>query len=342
MKNKQKISNLLLRNYLILYFFTTIIFASTIILSRNLMFDHNKETYNINSKIIASEVMKDGNKNLMLLITVPESEYLSKNSFDWKKNHWHVIILIMLFYVFSLILSLYVYSKLTAKTFLQPLKQLIDGTKKITSGDYSSRITLNVDNEFGELRDAFNKMAEKIDNEIISRNSKEEKLTNKASIDQHTGIYNRYAGLEILEKEFEIAKENNTDLSICFIDLNNLKYVNDNYGHNIGDDYIKECVEIIKKEINENDIFMRLGGDEFLIGFVKTSYDEAEQVWQRIRNNEDSYNDKKIKVYELSMSHGIETLYNNNFDNMKDFIDCADIRMYKEKKKIKKEETMLR
>lgn len=334
-KQKQKISNLLLRNYLILYFFTTIIFATTFLLSSNLMFRHNRENYNIDSKIVASEVMKDGEKKLMLLITVPESEYLSNNPFTSKKNYWHIVIIIMLFYVFSLILSLYAYSKLTAKTFLQPLNQLIDGTKKITSGDYSSRINLNVDNEFGELSDAFNKMAEKIDNEIIARNSKEKKLTNKASIDQHTGIYNRYAGLEILEKEFNSAIENNTTLSICFIDLNNLKYVNDNYGHNIGDDYIKECVQIIKNEINEEDIFMRLGGDEFLIGFIETPYVDAEEVWQRIKYHTDSYNDKNIKEYELSMSHGIESLYNNNFQSMKEFIDSADIKMYKEKKKIK-------
>ncbi|WP_268050189.1 GGDEF domain-containing protein [Clostridium ganghwense] len=243
---------------------------------------------------------------------------------------------IISFYILSLILIVYFYSKFTARTFLKPMQQLINGTKKIADGDYSSRITINVNNEFGELKDAFNMMAEKIDNEIINRNSKEKKLVKKATIDEFTGIYNRSAGLEILEHKFKIAKKNNDILSICFIDLNNLKYVNDRFGHNTGDEYIKKCVETIKKEIREKDIFMRLGGDEFLIVFTKTSYEEAEIVWQRIKNNIDRYNENNTKEYELSMSHGIETLHNNNFYSIKKFIDSADIKMYKEKKKIKK------
>ncbi|MEW9094967.1 MAG: diguanylate cyclase [Clostridiaceae bacterium] len=245
----------------------------------------------------------------------------------------YIISVAALFYIIISVLSIYFYSKLTAKTFLNPLYTLRDGAIKIASGNYGARITLDLDNEFGELTDTFNMMAEKIDGDIIKRISKEKKLASKATIDELTGVYNRSAGMQILKNSFRAAKYKEIPLSICFLDLDDLKHINDTFGHAQGDNYIKTAVGVIKNEIREKDVFIRLGGDEFLLIFINTKYEEAEKIWLRIKNSIIKFNEEN--GYTLSISHGIETFYKNNFNNVNSFLNCADMKMYEDKKKFK-------
>ncbi|MBU5484736.1 diguanylate cyclase [Clostridium sp. MSJ-11] len=245
----------------------------------------------------------------------------------------YIISIAALFYIIISVLSIYFYSKLTAKTFLNPLYILRDGAIKIASGNYSARITLDLDNEFGELTDTFNMMAEKIDSDIIKRISKEKKLASKATIDELTAIYNRSAGMQILKDNFKVAKYMEIPLSICFLDLDELKHINDTFGHAQGDNYIKTAVAIIKNQIREKDVFIRLGGDEFLLIFINTRYEEAEKIWLRIKKSIIKFNEEN--GYTLSISHGIETFYKNNFNSVNNFLNCADMKMYEDKKKFK-------
>lgn len=177
---------------------------------------------------------------------------------------------------------------------------------------------------------------EKLRSEIELRKEIEKKLEKKAFTDELTGILNRRAGIQILRNEFEIAKENNKPLSICYIDLNNLKEVNDSYGHSYGDEYILCAVDIIKKEIREEDIFLRLGGDEFLVIFVNTTYEEIKKIWNRIKEKCRSSCTENSILCSVSASHGIETFYNNNFSNVEEFMESADKKMYEEKEKYRK------
>ncbi|WDC85771.1 GGDEF domain-containing protein [Caloramator sp. mosi_1] len=149
-----------------------------------------------------------------------------------------------------------------------------------------------------------------------------------ATHDAMTRCLNRKAGLERLNM---LLKNYSTriPISIIYADLNNLKTINDSFGHSEGDKAIIRISKIFKETIKANDFVVRLGGDEFLIVLLNSDYKNAEKVIEKIN--------KKIKIQntssrvELSISCGVAT-YTKNYISVEDFINEADKKMYENKK----------
>lgn len=89
------------------------------------------------------------------------------------KTIQYFIIVLALGYLLILLIGLLIYSRLTSKSFVRPLKKLLTGVKSMIQGDYTARVALDSINEFGELKDAFNQMAEKIESETTLREAAE-------------------------------------------------------------------------------------------------------------------------------------------------------------------------
>jgi len=123
--------------------------------------------------------------------------------------------------------------------------------------------------------------------------------------------------------------------SLCFIDINGLKEVNDVLGHKLGDELIVLVSSVIKKTIREQDFLIRLGGDEFLIVFHNIRKEIAEDIWQRIVQNYNQINQIEDRPYMISVSHGIVDFDNTCKDLVDDLINAADEKMYHEKQIIK-------
>ena len=85
-------------------------------------------------------------------------------------------------------------------------------------------------------------------------------------------------GLIFLNKEIEYAKNNNSSLSVCFVDVNNLKEINDNLGHATGDELLIKLTQVLKNNIRESDAVARFGGDEFLLIFPNIKREAAEKI----------------------------------------------------------------
>ncbi len=85
-----------------------------------------------------------------------------------------VIVAVFIFYLILLALSTVIYSKLTSVGIINPLKKLCNSARRLKEGDYSSRVDLNLKNEFGELETIFNEMAQQIEQEISLRKESEE------------------------------------------------------------------------------------------------------------------------------------------------------------------------
>lgn len=101
--------------------------------------------------------------------------------------------------------------------------------------------------------------------------------------DDLTGLYNqRYLEL-ILDRELSLAKRNNTQFSVLFLDLDHFKNVNDTHGHLIGSRLLFEVGQEIKRALRESDITFRYGGDEFVIILSHTGLEDAVVVAERIR-----------------------------------------------------------
>ncbi|WP_159314374.1 GGDEF domain-containing protein, partial [Klebsiella pneumoniae] len=108
------------------------------------------------------------------------------------------------------------------------------------------------------------------------------KLNYLVSIDSMTGVLNRKSGLGLLERELKLAKDNDENLVISFIDVDGLKIINDTFGHEQGDKLLISVAEILKESIRKTDFAIRMGGDEFLVVFPKTTMKEVNTVWGRI------------------------------------------------------------
>ncbi|WP_180272652.1 diguanylate cyclase domain-containing protein [Konateibacter massiliensis] len=168
------------------------------------------------------------------------------------------------------------------------------------------------------------------------RRAKEE-LSHYASTDALTGILNRRMGFKKLEELLEQAQEGFAEFVLCFLDINNLKYINDTYGHGEGDRYIIAFCDVIKNELNEEDIFFRMGGDEFIIVFKNKNKAQAESIWEEFRKQ---FGEKKPEgevAYNITASHGLFYYCSGMDIDLEQIIEMADKKMYKEKQKFKKE-----
>ncbi len=165
--------------------------------------------------------------------------------------------------------------------------------------------------------------------DITSFKKKEEELHRHATIDMLTGIMNRRRGIEILEQQ--ALSPQGHEFTLCFIDINNLKSVNDKYGHNVGDEMIKLICSVISSQISADDIFFRLGGDEFVVIFNKKTPDDARKTWKAITIEFEILNATMQKDFQLSASYGLYHFTPGNPMTAEDIIELADKEMYKEK-----------
>ena len=99
-------------------------------------------------------------------------------------------------------------------------------------------------------------------NDVTDKVLFEQKLKELNATDTLTRLYNRRAGVEIIEK---LLAEHCHNRAFLLCDLNKFKNINDEYGHQVGDSVLKEFGVAIKRSIYDDDIAMRLGGDEFII-----------------------------------------------------------------------------
>ena len=162
-----------------------------------------------------------------------------------------------------------------------------------------------------------------------------ERIKFYSTYDVLTGAYNRRAGLEMLT--VRMPKDSRRKCGVCFIflDVNGLKQVNDTLGHDKGDELIVTAANVIMNTIREEDLLIRMGGDEFLIVLKQTFESDAEVIWQRIVKKYQDINDLESRPYFISVSHGIVAADNCRLKGVDEMIKIADELMYKEKREMK-------
>jgi two-component system cell cycle response regulator len=167
--------------------------------------------------------------------------------------------------------------------------------------------------------------------EIFSRFIKE--LNDAAVRDPLTTLYNRRFVDERLPVDIINALLKHKPLSVCFIDLDNFKSINDLYGHKAGDSTIKEAGEVIARNISHEDVWAaRYGGDEFLLCLSGVEEDQARAIAECIqREIEQMTLSQAVKGGPLSISFGIETMKDVPV-TAEELIRRADEKMYKAKK----------
>ncbi|MFO8023654.1 EAL domain-containing protein [Thiohalophilus sp.] len=112
-----------------------------------------------------------------------------------------------------------------------------------------------------------------------------DKLTYQATHDDLTDLYNRREFETQLHDALDDARERDTEHSLCYLDLDQFKIINDTCGHLAGDILLKQISQQIKNRIRRHDLLARLGGDEFGIIFYDTDIKEAEELANEVKNS---------------------------------------------------------
>jgi len=173
-----------------------------------------------------------------------------------------------------------------------------------------------------------------LEKEIEERKAIEKKLEQFAAIDELTAVYNRRAGFELLKEAYHLAKRKQQPLTIAFVDVDKLKVVNDNFGHQTGDSFLKEVVELLRKHLRKSDSVSRFGGDEFLVILSECNRSEAQTIFMRIEEDMEHIN-RGERLFPFSFSYGIAEASSTYEESVHQLIAVADERMYVNKQQKK-------
>lgn len=164
----------------------------------------------------------------------------------------------------------------------------------------------------------------KKNNELLDEISKSDELT---------GLYNRRGFLEYAKNMILNKKNKGKQALIVYADMDNLKMINDQYGHDEGDFALREIAQILREAFRDTDIVGRYGGDEF-VAFAMVKVSDYENIMKRrieeitLRHNEDAG-----KPYPIEMSTGICQFACDPMVNIYEKLDYADERLYEEKRR---------
>ncbi|MCX7846223.1 MAG: diguanylate cyclase, partial [Dictyoglomaceae bacterium] len=118
----------------------------------------------------------------------------------------------------------------------------------------------------------------------------EENLRRLSLTDELTGLYNRRGFITLAEQQLKIFERVNKRGILIYIDLDNMKEINDTFGHLEGDKYLRNFVDILRKSFRKSDIIARIGGDEFVILCMETSETSIERLLLRLYQNIYNFN----------------------------------------------------
>ena len=156
-----------------------------------------------------------------------------------------------------------------------------------------------------------------------------EKVRYLAFRDALTDVYNRHYLMEYLN-----LLEDQKDLfpiGIIFVDMDDLKKINDTFGHKVGDFYIVKVAEAIKLSVRSNDKVFRIGGDEFIILVSRANEDILEKIIERIQKRIDKINEMEKLSPPLSVSIGY-SIWKSHDVPFQEALEEADSNMYRKKK----------
>ena len=165
----------------------------------------------------------------------------------------------------------------------------------------------------------------------ITEAKRAEELRKLALLDELTGLNNRRGFMLLAGHQSSVARRDHKPMTLLFIDLNNLKTINDNFGHKEGDRAIIDAANVLKETFRESDILARVGGDEFCVLMTGENELDIETPLTRLHTNVELHNAHGIRPYKLSLSVGRASYDPKNPQSIEELMRQADLGMYQDK-----------
>lgn len=259
--------------------------------------------------------------------TVRVTENLTAQKKDMMSYKLLWVILFVFFAVGTVIVQI-----LTTRKFLQPIESAMDVFAKIKeTQDYSLRIPVKSKDEMGQLSQSINELLAYTEKEKIYEKMEQDKLKQQAESDPLTGVKNKKAIEQYVEETVAYSDENKTPVAIGFLDIDDFRNFNTNYGHQVGDDVICYVAKTLQENISGE--VGRIGGDEFVFCYAGAIGDEkmkadAARILKLLQEN--YINPESKEQIPITGSLGIVMAKEGGMDYT-DLVRIADKAMYEAK-----------
>lgn len=168
--------------------------------------------------------------------------------------------------------------------------------------------------------------------DITERKKWEEKLHRAVITDDLTGLFNRRGFMTMADTLIKISARDKIDLLLVYVDFDNMKWINDTFGHQVGDQALIETATLLRDTFRLADVIGRIGGDEFVILCTdKSPMGSEETIAQRLVDNLDRINSQHNRKYPLSVSFGIARYNQESACSIDELLSRADTAMYQNK-----------
>ena len=254
---------------------------------------------------------------MRLFVTVP----LSETEGDWQKL---VSVIIIISGVVLLVMS--IFTMLYTKRITKPLEQLTEAAEQVDKGNYDFTLEYSGNDEVGRLTSTFRRLSDHMKEHIND-------LNRRVYVDALTSVKNKGAfstALDTLQKQVD-ENEAGLEFAVGVFDCDNLKKINDRYGHDKGDVYLKTACQLICHVFDHSPVF-RIGGDEFAVILRNDDYRNRAELIERFEKESEAINaENEDQWKQVHVAMGIAEYDPEKDHYVIDTVRRADKSMYTDK-----------
>ncbi len=203
------------------------------------------------------------------------------------------------------------------------------------NNSFDKNIKVDPTSDAGPIALAYNNVVDNLNNKISELTKLKKKLTEQATIDGVTGLYNRHYFVDRYTREWRRATRDKVPIALLMVDIDFFKCYNDQYGHQAGDECLKDVAQIIASTLSRPaDFTARYGGEEFVIVLPNTELQGARVVAESIQENikKAKIPNKESSVCDyLTLSIGVAWLSEESSISQADLLSNADKALYESK-----------
>ena len=261
---------------------------------------------------------------MRLNVSVP----ISETEGDWQDLIWNILYVAIGVLVASSLFTMYYTKRIT-----KPLEDLTEAAEQVDKGNYNIDLNYGKDDEVGRLMNTFKRLTSHMKENIST-------LNRRAYVDALTAVRNKWAYASYIEDLQASMDEDSSQMkfAVGVFDCDDLKAVNDEYGHDKGDVYLRKASHLMCRVFQHSPVF-RIGGDEFSVIFQNDAFEERDALLAEFKKAMEEINASTKNPWEqVRVSYGI-SVYDPELDGaVIDVVRRADKNMYENKRNRKEDE----